>query len=77
MITDKKLKMEIPENEKERMWFNLREKLQRELNDLEDSIKPKNRLKELEKVRQIIEMNKELIKTCDSHLIERKGGKSK
>jgi hypothetical protein len=72
MIIDKKLKMELPENETERMWFNLREKLKRELDELEDSIKPKNRMKDLEKTRQIIKMNKELIKTCDSHLMTSK-----
>jgi hypothetical protein len=77
MIKDKKLGMEMPENETERMWFNLREKLKMELSELEDSIKPKNRIKELEKIKQIIKMNKELIKTCDSHLIESKGGKRK
>jgi hypothetical protein len=68
MIKDKKLGLELPENDEERMWFNLREKLQRELDELEDSIKPKNRMKELEKTRQIIKMNKELIKTCDNNL---------
>jgi hypothetical protein len=71
MIIDKKLKLEMPENNTERMWFNLREKLKMELQGLEEEIKPKNRIKQLEKTRQIIEMNKELIKTCDNHL---KGG---
>lgn len=71
MIKDKKLGMEMPEDDYERMWFNLREKLQKELDDLKDSIKPKNRQKELEKTKQIIKMNEELIKTCDKHL---KGG---
>jgi hypothetical protein len=68
MIKDKKLGLELPENDEERMWFNLREKLQRELDELEDSIRPANRIKELEETRQIIKMNKELIKTCDNNL---------
>ncbi len=72
MIKDKKLGMEMPENDVERMWYNLREKLKKELEEMEDSIKPKNRMKELEKTKQIIEMNKDLIKTCDSHLKEKK-----
>jgi hypothetical protein len=72
MITDKKLKLELPENDEERMWFNLREKLSMELQGLEDSIKPRNRLKELKKIKQIISMNKELIKTCDNHLRSKK-----
>ena len=74
MIKDKKLDLEMPENETERMWFQLREKLKQELEGMKESIKPKNRQKELDKTRRLIKIQKELIKTCDSHL-KLKGGK--
>lgn len=68
MKIDKKLGMEMPENEEERMWFNFREKLKMELKQLEEEVKPENRLKGLQKLKRIIKLNKELIKVCDSHL---------
>lgn len=72
MIKDKKLGMEMPENEEERLWFNLKEKLKMELEEMEKSITPKERLRELEKTRRLIKMQKELINLCDSHLVAKK-----
>jgi len=77
MKLDKELGMEMPENEEERMWFNLREKLKMEIDQLEEAIKPKNRKKNLERTKMLIKINKELIKKCNSHLQSRKGGKRK
>ncbi len=68
MKIDKKLGMEMPENEEERMWFNLREKLKMEIDQLEEAIKPKNRKKDLERTKMLIKINKELARTCDEHL---------
>jgi len=68
MKIDKKLGMEMPENEEERMWFNLREKLKMEIDQLEEAIKPKNRKRDLERTKMLIKINKELVRTCDEHL---------
>jgi hypothetical protein len=68
MKRDKKLGMEIPENDEERMWFNLKSKLEQESKEIEDSLKPKNRRLQLEKSRTLLKINKDLIKECEKHL---------
>jgi hypothetical protein len=68
MKRDKKLGMEIPENDEERMWFNLKSKLEQESKEIEDSLKPKNRRMQLEKSRTLLKINKDLIKECEKHL---------
>ena len=68
MIKDKKTGLEMPENDKERLWFNLREKLKMEVEQMKESIKPKNRMAELKKIKELIAMNEELIKTCEKKL---------
>ena len=74
MIKDKKTGMEMPESEFERMWYTLKYNLEQETQKIEEEIKPKNRKRDLEKKKNQLKINKELIETCKKHL---KGGERK
>ena len=70
MKKDKKLGLEMPENEEERMWMQIKFNLEQELQRLEEALKPKNRLKELKEIHKKIDKYRNLGYHSASHVNE-------